>query len=484
MNPDGVRKAGPLIHNWARRASRAMPSTRRQLIAVHKYLSDPNGDKAVQMSMGGGAVLEWVGNTLDGLEPDDFPDTRNENEIDVLGLPYGGPNGGKDSQGEFFDENTDFLDGEIDHPPVFYTHGTQNGFDTVPVGKIKRRRYDSQGGWFRVELDPLNPRYPQLVEAFNKGKLYASSGVVPASYLASNDGHIDSWLVGELSLIDTTNGYVPINRYAITKSGTGTKAETFTFEDYFGDNVTGIEEQDTWLQSVKAALNNLMTLIGARPCSLPVTTMPDSPIIKANYGGRERSELDDSDFALPDERKFPIITQSDLDDAVHLIGNYKGPSSEETIRAGIRRLAKKHNLTLPDSWSKSMPDEPKCATCEEAARLKAEISNFVTSRPACVRCSEAMNWVKAQVVAGKLDPTRAFELIDKFTASDDEFDAIRAQVEVVVGVPGIGTGLKATPIEQISVAGGRGTPSDPQALIDEDWVKKQLANSGIHEVKV
>lgn len=63
----------------------------------------------------------------------------------------------------------------------------------------------------------------------------------------------------------------------------------------------------------------------------------------------ERNKIAEEDFGWPDERKYPIRNQSDLDAAVRLIG--RAPKEERAmITRNIKRIARRKNLTLPDSW--------------------------------------------------------------------------------------------------------------------------------------
>ena len=45
--------------------------------------------------------------------------------LDVLGVPFGGPFGGKDAQGEYFTPETDLWLERIPRRPVVYYHGLE-----------------------------------------------------------------------------------------------------------------------------------------------------------------------------------------------------------------------------------------------------------------------------------------------------------------------------------------------------------------------
>lgn len=72
-------------------------------------------------------------------------------------------------------------------------------------------------------------------------------------------------------------------------------------------------------------------------------------------GGVKREELRDSDFALSDERKFPVVIPKDVADAVSSWGRYKGKTSFETFKKNLTALAKRKGpefvAKLPASWS-------------------------------------------------------------------------------------------------------------------------------------
>lgn len=138
--------------------------------------------------------------------------------LDVLGVPFGGPIDGKDAHGEFFSPNTDFQTEYLELPPVFHRHGGAGGMAPEIIGKTFERWEDESGVWYGVRLDMSkgickDTIWPHAL----KDKLYASSGVVPASKVVKDDGEILQWMVGELSLIewDGAPENQPANYYAV-----------------------------------------------------------------------------------------------------------------------------------------------------------------------------------------------------------------------------------------------------------------------------
>ena len=65
-------------------------------------------------------------------------------------------------------------------------------------------------------------------------------------------------------------------------------------------------------------------------------------------GGVDRDKLPDSDFAGP-HRSFPIVTQSDVSDALHLVGHADDPAA---VRARIHSIARRKGFSVPDEDSK------------------------------------------------------------------------------------------------------------------------------------
>jgi hypothetical protein len=61
----------------------------------------------------------------------------------------------------------------------------------------------------------------------------------------------------------------------------------------------------------------------------------------------QRRKLPAAVFGDPARRKFPVLDQSDLDAAAHLLGKAADPAAVKRRLIAIA-LAKK--LTLPDSW--------------------------------------------------------------------------------------------------------------------------------------
>ena len=139
--------------------------------------------------------------------------------LEVLGCPYYGPKGGKDAHGEYFSPRTNFHSEAITLPPVAYYHGfTPDGRPQGSpefIGRTVKRWVDDRGVWYRVILDKASAWAQRVWDAAKAGLAVASSGSMPHLVRTSADGHIDHWLVSELSLWDGAPGREQANGYAV-----------------------------------------------------------------------------------------------------------------------------------------------------------------------------------------------------------------------------------------------------------------------------
>src|SRR5574341_1022751 len=136
-------------------------------------------------------------------------------ELDVLGVPYGGPFGGRDAQGEFFTPQTDLWLERIPRRPVVYYHGLAEA-ERAPeiIGEETGWERREDGVWFRVLLDKTSRLARRVWEAAQKGLARASSGAIGHLVRVAPDGRILVWPVGELSLLDARE-HPPANPYAV-----------------------------------------------------------------------------------------------------------------------------------------------------------------------------------------------------------------------------------------------------------------------------
>jgi hypothetical protein len=85
----------------------------------------------------------------------------------------------------------------------------------------------------------------------------------------------------------------------------------------------------------------------------------------SNLSPEERDQLPLSVFGQPADRKFPILDQSDVDGAKHLIGNAHDPAR---CKRRIIRIARRHGWTVPKEWE----DQEEHATMGKSAQNLTE----------------------------------------------------------------------------------------------------------------
>lgn len=146
--------------------------------------------------------------------------------LDVLGVPFGGPFAGKDSDGEYFDTSTELWLEQIGKRAIVHYHGfTKDGQpadEPEIVGEELSYEVKKDGVWFRVLLNKASETAAGLWEAAKNGLARASSGAImhlvrplKQTDRKAQGGHIDLWPLAEISLMDISKGTYPSNSYAV-----------------------------------------------------------------------------------------------------------------------------------------------------------------------------------------------------------------------------------------------------------------------------
>lgn len=139
--------------------------------------------------------------------------------LEVLGVPFGGPNGGKDSDEEYFSRRTNIYAEKYATPPAVYYHGyDENGHPSSEpqfIGTAKYDRIDDKGHWYKVILDKTSDYAKRVWNAAKQGFARASSGSITHLVRKERDGHITHWPVAELSIFDAVGKRQPANQYAV-----------------------------------------------------------------------------------------------------------------------------------------------------------------------------------------------------------------------------------------------------------------------------
>lgn len=138
-----------------------------------------------------------------------------EEIIEGLAIPFGGPLGGRDLEGEDFGPDTDFALKWYDQRPLLYHHGMDAGITTEAIGRQVKAWVGDGGVWARAQLDRSHRYFEEIRRLVEAGKLFFSSGSLPHLVKKRWDGHIERWPWVELSLTPQ-----PANPYAVADVAT------------------------------------------------------------------------------------------------------------------------------------------------------------------------------------------------------------------------------------------------------------------------
>lgn len=136
-----------------------------------------------------------------------------DNHLRVLAIPFGGPVGGKDLDGEFFSRRTDIKPDWFAERPALWHHGQDPLIQDRVVGKAVDLTQEEDGWWVDLWLERAD-RYAELVQALGKKTpLYGSSGTLNYLKRVAPDGEILVWPYVEQTLTLT-----PSNVFSITRT--------------------------------------------------------------------------------------------------------------------------------------------------------------------------------------------------------------------------------------------------------------------------
>lgn len=151
-------------------------------------------------------------------------------ELDVLPIPFGG----RDMDGQWFDDRTDIMSEQFQTPLVVYQHGIKQGakeLDEKPVivGRaVPGSLVKKMDGWhIRIILDKAVKVAQDIMEAAKRNMVAVSSGSILhlarldiggrlIQYEKKRPGRIAVWALGEISLWEKGNGNVePASQFAM-----------------------------------------------------------------------------------------------------------------------------------------------------------------------------------------------------------------------------------------------------------------------------
>lgn len=212
-------------------------------------------------------AAKYADNATDTLPMPTVKAVKNDNGewvLEVLGVPFGGPVNGRDTDGEYFDATSKVHTDKYPEVPAVYYHGYEPGNKQAAepeyIGKASYNHTDQRGHWYRVILDKTKELAKRIWEAAKQGIAAASSGSLSHLVRIEKDGHIAEWPVAELSLIDIGEGRGPANRYAVAlpvlKATYKTAGINLVIPAQADETTTSANEPTDEAEAAKAAQSN------------------------------------------------------------------------------------------------------------------------------------------------------------------------------------------------------------------------------------
>ena len=170
----------------------------------------------------------------------------------LLAIPFGGPLGGKDLDGEWFSRNTDIKPDWFSERPVLWHHGQDRTLRDTVIGKaVLDEEPDEDGWWVDVWLKHGERRTSLVKRLAEKAPLFGSSGTI--GYLKKSDPHTGEILVWPY--VEQTLTTSPQNTFSVTRPA---KAVLDAFHDA-DITASAIEAAAAFEQAVKADLRSPST---------------------------------------------------------------------------------------------------------------------------------------------------------------------------------------------------------------------------------
>lgn len=77
---------------------------------------------------------------------------------------------------------------------------------------------------------------------------------------------------------------------------------------------------------------------------------PGMEAVSAYISQKKRDKIPDEDFGDPENKKYPIMSEKDVESAARLLG--RAPASKQAaIKERIKKIARRKGYKLPESWS-------------------------------------------------------------------------------------------------------------------------------------
>ena len=245
-----------------------------------------------------------------------------DNVIEGIGIPFGGPFGGSDLDGERFTKGTDFaLDWEISRP-LFYNHMLDETVGRKQIGKVLEHEITDDGVWVKAQLDKRTRYYGMVKELIEQQALGFSSGAWPHLVKTASDGEIKEWPWWEMSLTPT-----PANPDAVVYS---IKA-TDVLEDVRLSKPT--DALDAAVKAAIAAVTNESEAEVPQGSAATATSEPRTERVRAEFKAWIAETADRAEFRAKSGRELSKRNLETLREAHRIIGELleraNKPTAEE-----------------------------------------------------------------------------------------------------------------------------------------------------------
>jgi cation transport regulator ChaB len=239
-------------------AVRGRYSPRCQRVFMRAF-NDHDGDEASRFKVAHTAAgrCKESGKAMDEYtEPTPVKATLvSDDHFRLLAIPFGGPLGGKDLDGEYFSERTDIKPDWFAERPVLWHHGQDDYMTDTVIGKATDLTREEDGWWVDVWIKAGEKRAELVKRLAQKAPIYGSSGTIGYLRKATKAGEILVWPYVEQTL--TTS---PQNALSVTKPA---KA---WLDDFYDAHIP-----------VHDALKAVLTDIDNLGADLPLTSLGDIP---------------------------------------------------------------------------------------------------------------------------------------------------------------------------------------------------------------
>jgi hypothetical protein len=262
--------------------------------------------------------------------------------LDILAVPFGGPFGGRDSDGEWFSSRTELcLEWFPQTRPLLYHHGFDDTLQASPVGTVdvKSAKQTDAGWWVRAQLNTSHQYWQDIAALIEDDALFASSAAVPWLVKRADDGEILRWPWVELSLTPSpANFYAVVSKAEVSKHF---KAAGLPVPDLRDDEIE-VKRRRLSRHQLEAVIATLQALMGDDEedgaDDLPPGDEGKSadPPALGDLLARVQADLETATaqvHALPDDEAYAV--KDDLATLVHRLASARSEFDATLKRASV-----------------------------------------------------------------------------------------------------------------------------------------------------